>query len=83
MLRIECITDDDFTGSIRSALLKMVSVGDLVVIMTARAGFSGTVRRFTFEGKRVSVTSLKNDLLVKGILGYDCGRIKKKEEQRH
>jgi hypothetical protein len=81
MLGVEGIPDDYFTGSIRSALLEMVSVGDSLIIMAAPTGFSGAVGGLTFGGKRVSVASLKKDPLVRGVLRYDHSRMKKKDEQ--
>ena len=71
MLRIEGITDDDFTRSISPALLKMVTIGNLIILVTSPTGFFRAVRQFTLKGERTSIESFKDNLIMVSILGGD------------
>lgn len=68
MLGIERIADDDLPGSISSALLKMVSVGNPLVIMADAACLLRAVGQGTLNRKRVPVESPQNDLFVRKVL---------------
>lgn len=52
---VEGITDDQFPGSIGSALLKMVTIGDSVIIMAGAAGPLRAVRNFADDGEGTSI----------------------------
>jgi hypothetical protein len=54
---IEGITDDDLTGGIGSALLKVVAIGYSIIIMAGAAGSLWAIRNFAFDGEGISIES--------------------------
>lgn len=80
-MRVISIADDDFSGPIGSTLLEVITLGDKIVIMAGPAGLFGTVRDFTLQGKRISIETPENDLLMRGSLrGNRAWENKKKRE---
>jgi len=71
MLGIKCVTDDDFTGFISPTLLKMVTIGNLTIIMALPTSSFGAVRDFTFERERIPIETLKGYFLMDGVLAED------------
>ncbi len=71
MLGIKCVADDDFTGPISSALLKVIAVGNLTIIMALPTGSFRAVRDLAFKRQWVSVETLKDNFLMGGTLGKD------------
>ena len=63
---IKCIADDDLPGSIGSALLEVVTIGNAVIIVARTARPLGTVWRFTIDSNWIPVESLHDDLFVFG-----------------
>jgi hypothetical protein len=61
---VEGVADDDFPGCIRATLLEVITLCDLVMVMTGPAGPLGTVRHFAISGERTSVESFQNDLFM-------------------
>ncbi len=80
---IEGITDNNFSGSVGSALLKMVTIRYSIVVMTGAAGLLRTVRHFALYGQRVSIESLQDNLFVQRDLGGNRGGIDEAEEKRN
>ena len=77
---VEGVADDDFPSSVRATLLEMVALCDLVIIMTGPASLLRTVRQLALGGKRVSVESFQNDLLMQRHLGRNRGGIEEREK---
>ena len=77
---VEGVADDDLPSSVRATLLEMVALCDLVIVMAGPAGLLGTVRQLTLVGKRVSVESFQNDLLMQRHLAVN-GRGKEEKEE--
>jgi len=75
MSLIEVIAHDNFSGSIGSALLEVVTVGDSIVIVANAASLLRTVRRFTVRSERTSVEPFQDDLFVRRRLREDPGWI--------
>ena len=81
MRRIKGITDNNFAEPIRSALLEVVTLCDLVIVMAGPAGLLGTVRQLTLGGERASIESPQNDLLMwRCLRGNRAWENKKKRE---
>jgi len=76
---VEGVADDDLPSSVRATLLEMVALCDLVIVMAGPAGLLGTVRQLTLVGKRASVESFQNDLLMQRHLGRN-GRGKEEKD---
>jgi len=76
---VEGVADDDFPGSIRTTLLEVVTLCDLVIVMAGPAGLLGTVRQPTLGGERASIESFQNDLLMQRHLGRNGGGIEERE----
>ena len=55
---IEGITDDNLSGSIRSALLEVVTIGDSVIIVARTTSSLRAVRSFAVDGEGTSIESL-------------------------
>jgi len=79
ILGVEGVADHDFPGSVRATLLEMVALCDLVIVMARPAGLLGTVGQLTFDGKRASVESFQDDLLMQRHLGRNEGGIEQRE----
>ena len=71
MAGIEPVTDDDLPGSVGSPLLKMVSVGDPIVIMAAPARPFRAIRNSILKGEVFPIVSFERDLLMVLSLGKD------------
>ena len=76
---VEGVADDDFPSSIRTTLLEVVTLCNLVIVMAGPAGLLGTVRQPTLGGERVSIESFQNDLLMQRDLGRNEGGIEERE----
>lgn len=76
---VEGVADDDLPSSVRATLLEMVALCDLVIVMAGPAGLLRTVRQLTLVGKRASVESFQNDLLMQRHLGRN-GRGKEEKD---
>jgi hypothetical protein len=76
---VEGVTDDDFPSSIRTTLLEVIPVCDLVIVMAGPAGLPGTVRYFAIGGERTSIESFQNDLFMQRDLGRNQGGIEERE----
>ena len=81
MLWVESVADDDLSCSVCSALLKMVCVGNLLVIMAGPTRFLRAVGHLAFKSKRIAVESFEDDLFVERILRGSCRWINKTEKQ--
>ena len=66
---VEGVADDDFPGSIRTTLLEVVTLCDLVIVMAGPAGLPRTVRHFAIGRERASIEPFQNDLLMQRGLG--------------
>jgi hypothetical protein len=66
---VEGVADDDFPSSVHTTLLEMVALCDMVIVMAGPAGLLGTIRQLTLSGKKASVESFQNDLLMQRRLG--------------
>ena len=55
---IECITDNNFSGSIGSALLEMITIRYLIIVMAGATGPLRTVRNCAVYAQRVPIESL-------------------------
>ena len=75
---IEGITDDNFSGSIGSTLLEVITICYLIIIMAGTAGSFWAIRNFTVGGEWTSIESPKDNFFVQGYLGLDRDRIKKR-----
>jgi hypothetical protein len=73
MFLIEVIAHDNFSGSIGSALLEVVTVGDSIVIVANATSLLRTVRCFTVRSERTSVEPFQDNLFVGGRLREDPG----------
>jgi hypothetical protein len=80
---IEGITDDNLPGSISSALLEMVTIGDLGIIVARATSSLRAVRNFAVDGQGTSVESLQNNLFVAKDLGRNRSRIEHKKKEDH
>jgi hypothetical protein len=80
---IEGITDDNLPGSIRSALLEMVTIGNSVIIVASATGSLWAIRNFAVDGQRTSIESLQNNFLVRGSLRRYRDRIEETKKQDH
>jgi len=76
---IEGIADHNFSSSIGSTLLKVVTIGDSIVIVTGPTSLLGTVRCFAIDSKGISIKSLQDNLFVQRNLGGNGSRIKQTE----
>lgn len=76
---VEDVADDDFASSVRATLLEMVALCDLIIVMAGSASLLGTVWQLTLGGKRASVESFQNDLLMQRHLAVN-GRGKEEKE---
>jgi len=61
---IEGITDDNFSRSIGSALLKVITIGYLIIIMAGTAGSFWTIRNFALSGEWVSIESPQDNFFM-------------------
>ena len=52
----------------------MITIGNLVIIMTLSTGFLRAVRKVTFESERFSVEILKDDSIMEEILRENLSR---------
>jgi hypothetical protein len=77
---IEGIANDDLPGSIRSALLEVVTIGYSIIIMAATTGSFGTVRNFTLDGEVTPIESLQGNLFVRRVLRGNRSRIEQREK---
>ena len=77
---VEGIADDDFSSSIRTTLLEVIPLCDLIIVMAGPAGLPGTVRNVAIGGERAPVESFQNDLFMQGDLGGNQGGIEKREK---
>jgi len=59
---IECITDDYLSSTIRSALLKMVTTSDPLIIVAFTTSSLRTIRDFAIDRKGIPIESLQNNL---------------------
>ena len=76
---VEGVADDDLPGSIRATLLEVVTLCDLVIVMTGPAGLPGTVRQLALGSERTSIKPFQNNLLMQWHLGRNEGGIRKTE----
>jgi len=68
---IEGITDNNLSSPIGSALLKMVTIRDSIILMAGAACLLGAIRNLTVENEVTPIESLQNDLLMQRDLGGD------------
>lgn len=66
---VEGVADNDFSGSIRPALLKMVAIGDPGVVVTDATGPFGAIGFLTLKGQWVPIESPEDDLVMQRDLG--------------
>jgi len=80
---IEGITDDNLPGSISSALLEVVTIGDSIIIVASTARSPRAVRNFVIDGQGTSIESLQNNLFVAKDSGRKRSRREHKKKQNH
>jgi hypothetical protein len=61
---IEGITDNNFPSSIDTALLKMVTIRNSVIVMAGTTSLLRTVGRLAIRGERVSIEPLQDNLFM-------------------
>jgi hypothetical protein len=71
VLGIERVTDDNFAGSISPTLLKMISIGNLIIIVALPTGAFGAIRKLTIKREWIPIETLKDNLFMKGIFRED------------
>jgi hypothetical protein len=80
---IEGITDDNLSGSVSSALLEMVTIGDPVIIVASTTSSLWAIRNFAVDGQRTSIESLQNNLFVAKDLGRNRSRTEHKRKENY
>ena len=83
VFRVEGIADDDFSSSIRTTLLEVVTLGDLVIVVAGPAGLLGTVRCFTLHSEGLPVESSQDNLFMQRDLGNNRGGVEQTAKKRH
>jgi hypothetical protein len=78
---VVCIADGHFPGSIGSALLEVITIGDPVIIMAGATGFFRTERNFTIDREGTPIEPLRDDLFMRRTLGRNRNRIKQAESK--
>ena len=81
ILRIVGVTDDHLSCSVGSALLKVISIRDLVIGMTRAARLLGTVRNFAIDREQVPIEASHRDLFMLGDLRGKGGRKNQKKDK--
>jgi hypothetical protein len=76
---VEGVADDDFPGSIRTTLLEVVALCNLVIVMAGSAGLPRAVRHFAIGEERTSIEPFQNDLLMQRDLGRNGRGIEERE----
>ena len=77
------ITDNNFSRSIGSALLEVVTIRYSIIVMTGAAGLLRAVRHYALYSQRASVESLQNNLFMQRDLGGNRGGIDEAKENRN
>ena len=78
---IEGVTDDDFSGTVRSTLLEMVTASDPFVIVAFSTCMLRAVRMLAVDGDGIPTESSQDNFFVRKDLREDQGRMKQKKEQ--
>ena len=80
---VEGVADNDFSSSIRPALLKMVAIGDTGVIVTGATSPLGAIGCFTLQGQWVPVESPEDDLVMQRDLGGNRSWVNEAEKKEN